>query len=94
MKEKENRKRRKEKGNRKIKERKRKGKRSEVYYRHFTFLSWLHSQEKLFCQTFFHNICRFIIESASLAQPQPELSQPQTQLYQTHPKTCLRNFHS
>lgn len=54
------------------------------HYGHFTLLSALHTQEKLFCQTVFQNGFRFTRESAPLAQPQPELSQPH--LCQMHPR--------
>jgi hypothetical protein len=48
--------------------------------------SILNYQKKLFCQTVFQNSFRFTIESAPPAQPQPELPQPEPQLYQMHPK--------
>jgi hypothetical protein len=56
------------------------------YYGHFTLFYTLHSQEKLFRQTFSQNRFSFTSESASPAQPQLKLPQPQ--LCQTHPICC------
>jgi hypothetical protein len=56
----------------------------EGYYEHFT-----HSEKKSFCQTFLQNGFSFITESAPLVQPQLELPQLQSELYQTHPQFAL-----
>jgi hypothetical protein len=53
----------------------------EGHYGLFTTVSISHTQEKLFCQTFFRNGFNSTTESTPPAQPQPESCQTQVWSY-------------